>query len=143
MTETVTDAMQTRVLLIDDSNLVRRYMRDALERAGFVVEEAFNGLEGMEHLLMHPIDLIVVDVNMPKMDGYAFLHSLRGRDVGISSIPALMISTEAGPQDVEAARAAGANYYLVKPVSQDDLVLHARALTGRAPTGRSPTGHAS
>jgi two-component system chemotaxis response regulator CheY len=140
----VTDPMpQTRVLIVDDSSLIRRYMRDALERAGFVVAEAFNGLEAMEHILTHPFDLIVVDVNMPKMDGYAFLHALRARDADISSIPALMISTEAGPQDIDAARAAGANYYLVKPVSQDDLVWHARALTGRSPIGRSATGGSS
>jgi len=130
----MTDALpKTRVLLVDDSSLVRRYMRDALERAEFAVEEAFNGLEAMEKILMHPFDLIVVDVNMPKMDGYAFLRALRGREAGIASTPALMISTEAGQQDIDAARAAGANYYLVKPVSQDSLVLHARALTGRSP----------
>jgi two-component system chemotaxis response regulator CheY len=130
----MTDATpKIRVLVVDDSSLVRRYMRDALERAQFAVEEAFNGVEAMEKVLMHPFDLLIVDVNMPKMDGYAFLRALRGREADISSIPALMTSTEAGQQDTDAARAAGANYYLVKPVSQDSLVLHAQALTGRSP----------
>jgi two-component system chemotaxis response regulator CheY len=126
-------APQTCVLVIDDSAMVRRYMREALERAQFAVEEAFNGVEAMEKILTQPFDLLVVDVNMPKMDGYTFLHALRGRDSDIASIPALMTSTEAKQQDMDAARAAGANYYLVKPVSQDSLVLHAQALTGRAP----------
>jgi two-component system chemotaxis response regulator CheY len=121
------------VLVVDDSTMVRRYMRDALERAQFAVEEAFNGVEAMEKILMHPFDLLIVDVNMPKMDGYAFLRALRGREADISSIPALMTSTEAEQQDIDAARAAGANYYLVKPVRQDSLVLHAQALTGRSP----------
>jgi two-component system chemotaxis response regulator CheY len=123
----------SRVLVVDDSTIVRRYVRDALERAQFAVDEAFNGVEAMEKILARPFDLLVVDVNMPKMDGCAFLRALRGRDGAIASIPALMTSTEAEPQDVEAAYAAGANYYLVKPVSQDDLVRHAEALSGRSP----------
>jgi two-component system chemotaxis response regulator CheY len=130
MNETVA---KSRVLVVDDSALVRRYIRDALERAQFEVQEAFNGIEAMEKLLASPFDLLVVDVNMPKMDGYTFLHALRGHDADVATIPALMTSTEAGPQDMAAAYAAGANYYLVKPVSQDDLVLHANAMTGRSP----------
>jgi two-component system chemotaxis response regulator CheY len=130
----VTDvAHASKVLLVDDSAMYRRYMRDALERAGFVVDEAFNGIEAMERILAAPVDLLVVDVNMPKMDGYSFLHALRGRDSDIASIPALMTSTEAGQRDMDAAYAAGANYYMVKPVSQDDLVRHASILTGRTP----------
>jgi two-component system chemotaxis response regulator CheY len=124
---------RTRVLVVDDSTIVRRYMREALERARFEVEEAFNGVEALEKIVADPFDLLVVDVNMPKMDGYAFLHALRGRDGEIATIPALMTSTEAGPQDMAAAYAAGANYYLVKPVGQDDLVRYASALTGRSP----------
>ena len=124
---------RSRVLVVDDSTIVRRYTREALERAEFAVEEAFNGLEALEKILAHRFDLLVVDVNMPKMDGYAFLRALRGRADVHAATPALMTSTEAGPQDVDAAEAAGANYYLVKPVSQDDLVLHAKAMTGRSP----------
>jgi two-component system chemotaxis response regulator CheY len=130
MNETVA---KSRVLVVDDSAMVRRYIRDALERAQFEVQEAFNGIEAMEKVLASPFDLLVVDVNMPKMDGYTFLHALRGHDTDIAAIPALMTSTEAGPQDMAAAYAAGANYYLVKPVSQDDLVLHANAMTGHSP----------
>jgi two-component system, chemotaxis family, chemotaxis protein CheY len=126
-------APRTRVLVVEDSTIMRRYMRDALERADFAVEEAFNGVEALEKFLAHPFDLLVVDVNMPKMDGCAFLRALRGRADAHAAIPALMTSTEAEPQDVTAAEAAGANYYLVKPVSQDDLVMHAKALTGRSP----------
>jgi two-component system chemotaxis response regulator CheY len=124
---------KSRVLVVDDSAMVRRYIRDVLERGQFEVQEAFNGVEAMERVLSARFDLLVVDVNMPKMDGYAFLHALRGRDGEIATIPALMTSTEAGPQDMAAAYAAGANYYLVKPVSPDDLVGYASALTGRSP----------
>jgi two-component system chemotaxis response regulator CheY len=121
-----------RVLVIDDSAMVRRYVRDALERGQYEVQDAFNGVEAMEKVLSAPFDLLIVDVNMPKMDGYAFLHTLRASDGPIAAIPALMTSTEAGPQDMAAAYAAGANYYLVKPVSQDVLRTYADALTGRS-----------
>ena len=106
-----------RILVVDDASLVRRFYRDALERAGFEVDEALNGLEALEKLLGDPFDLVIVDVNMPQMDGFTFLKALRRQAAPISSIPALVTSTEAAPQDAAAARAAGANFYLVKPVT--------------------------
>ena len=70
---------------------------------------------------------------MPQMDGLTFLRTLRRQVPAIASIPALVTSTEAGPQDMEAARAAGANLYLVKPVAQDRLAAYAAMLCGVAP----------
>lgn len=119
-----------RVLVVDDANLVRLYYREALERAGFEVEEALNGLEALEKLLLAPVDLLVVDVNMPQMDGVSFLKALRRQAEPIASIPALVTSTEAGPQDIASARQAGANFYLVKPLAQDVLATYAAMLTG-------------
>jgi two-component system chemotaxis response regulator CheY len=118
------------VLVVDDANLVRLYYREALERAGFEVEEALNGLEALERLLLAPVDLLVVDVNMPQMDGVSFLKALRRQAEPIASIPALVTSTEAGPQDIASARQAGANFYLVKPLAQDVLATYAAMLTG-------------
>jgi two-component system chemotaxis response regulator CheY len=126
----VTDTANKRVLIIDDASLVRRYYRKALEQAGFAVEEAFNGLEGLEKVLASPFDLLIVDVNMPHMDGLTFLKTLRRREPSIASLPALVASTEAGPQDKLAARKAGANFYLVKPLSQETLVACANILCG-------------
>jgi two-component system, chemotaxis family, chemotaxis protein CheY len=123
-------AEQKRVLVVDDASLVRMYYRDALERAGFQVEEALNGLEGLEKLLSAPIDLMIVDVNMPKMDGLTFLDAVRRKNPSLSAIPAMVTSSEAGLQDREAARAAGANFYLVKPVGQETLVQYAALMCG-------------
>jgi two-component system chemotaxis response regulator CheY len=119
-----------RILVIDDASLVRLYYRDALTRAGYEVDEALNGLEALEKLLVQPADLLIVDVNMPRMDGLTFLKALRRQDGAIASIPALVTSTEAGEQDFSAARTAGANFYLVKPVPQDVLVAHVALLCG-------------
>jgi len=121
---------KARVLVVDDSSLVRLYYRSALERAGFEVEQAINGIEGMERVLSQRFDLVIVDINMPRMDGFTFVRSLRGSANDIASLPALMISTEAETQDRAEARASGANFYLVKPVAEAELVRHVCALTG-------------
>jgi two-component system chemotaxis response regulator CheY len=118
------------VLVIDDASLVRLYYRSALEAAGFKVEEAMNGIEALEKLLEKPVDLLIVDVNMPQMDGFTFLRMLRQRDTAIGSIPALITSTESGQKDFEAGRAAGANYYLVKPISPQAMVEFAMMFCG-------------
>ena len=128
--EPASTGLQRRILVVDDSSLVRLYYRDTLEKAGFQVEQAINGIEAMEKVLAQPFDLVIVDVNMPRMDGFSFLRTLRRSAPDIATLPALVITTEAGEQDVDAARAAGANFYLVKPVSQPDLVRHAAVLSG-------------
>ncbi len=128
----MTVASKKNVLVIDDASLVRAYYRQALEGAGYYVDEALNGLEGLEKLLMHPFEVVIVDVNMPQMDGMTFLQTLRSKELPISGIPALVTSTEAGEQDVAAARRAGANYYLVKPVSQAALAEYVDMLSGVA-----------
>ena len=122
------DSGPHRVLVVDDAALVRVYYRDALERAGYAVDEALNGLEALEKLLVSPFDLLIVDVNMPQMDGLTFLKVLRRQAPPICTLPAVVISTEAKQQDREAAKAAGANFYLLKPVSPADLVAYAGLL---------------
>ena len=126
----MSDISRKRVLVVDDAALVRTYYRSALEARGFVVEEALNGLEGLEKLLLQPFDLAIVDVNMPQMDGITFLHTLRSKELPISGIPVLVTSTEAGVQDMAAARRAGANYYLVKPIKQETLAEYAAIFCG-------------
>lgn len=119
-----------RILVVDDASLVRMYYREALTRAGYAVDEALNGLEALETLTASPADLLIVDINMPQMDGLTFLAKLRRQAGPVSGIPALVVSTEAGAQDFAAARAAGANFYLVKPISQEALVAHVGWLCG-------------
>ena len=126
-------ARRGRILVVDDSSLVRLYYRGALERAGFAVEEAINGMEATEKVLAHDFDLLIVDINMPGMDGLSFVRDLRRREEFVATLPILMISTEAGEPDIADARAAGVNYYLVKPISEADLVRHAATLAGAAP----------
>jgi two-component system, chemotaxis family, chemotaxis protein CheY len=130
MAEIDSSAARPRILVVDDSSLVRLYYRGALEQAGFAVEQAINGIEAMERVLAQPFDLVIVDINMPKMDGFSFLRDLRRVNSDVATLPALVITTEAGDQDIADGRAAGANFYLVKPVSQADLLRHVAVLMG-------------
>jgi len=127
-----TKGRRARILVVDDSSLVRLYYLSALEKAGFVVEQAINGIEAIEKVLDQDFDVLIVDVNMPGMDGISFVKNLRRRNEDVAALPVLMITTEAGEQDFADARAAGANYYLVKPVSEADLIRHVSALAGSA-----------
>jgi two-component system chemotaxis response regulator CheY len=117
-----------RILIVDDAATVRMYHRGILEPAGYAVEEAFNGIEAMEKALERPFDLYVVDVNMPRLDGYGFLRELRQQD--IPQQPAIMVSTEAAASDEAAALAAGANCYLIKPVRPPQLLTVVRLMLG-------------
>ena len=129
--DTVSPRLTIRILIVDDSSLVRLYYRNILERAGFEVEQAINGIEAIERVQAQAFNLVVVDVNMPKMDGYSFLRALRRSAPSVATLPALVITTESSQHDLEDARSAGANFYLVKPVSEADLLRHAAILTGR------------
>ena len=118
------------ILVVDDAATVRMYHRSILEGAGFEVSEAINGIEALEKTLASPapFDLYLVDVNMPKQDGYGFLRELRSQDM--PQAPAVMISTEAQAQDKQRAWEVGASFYLVKPIKPDVLLAYVRLLLG-------------
>ena len=117
-----------RILIIDDAATVRMYYRNILKDAGYEVHEAINGLDALEKALQTRFDLYLVDINMPKMDGYGFLRELRLQDM--PQAPAIMISTEAQAQDRTRAHVAGANLYLVKPMQPAQLLESVALLMG-------------
>lgn len=118
-----------RALVVDDAGTVRKYHRGILEQAGLDVEEAMNGVEALERGMVAPPDLLVVDVNMPRMDGYAFLAAVRG-EPALAAVPAIMVTTEREARDAGRGFAAGANVFLTKPVRGDALGRLARVLAG-------------
>ncbi|GAB7127729.1 response regulator [Silvimonas sp. JCM 19000] len=120
-----------RVLIVDDATTVRLYHRQILEAAGYAVAEAANGIEGLEKALVDTFDLFVIDVNMPRMDGYSLLAALR-EDARSSATPAMIITTEALERHRERATQTGANLCLLKPVDATELVVYADMLTGGA-----------
>jgi two-component system chemotaxis response regulator CheY len=118
-----------RILIVDDSATVRMYHRSILEDGGYATDEGVNGIEALEKALGTPYDLYLVDVNMPKLDGYSFVRELRSH-TAISQAPAIMISTEAEAIDRTKAYVAGANFYIIKPTRPEILLPYVRLLLG-------------
>lgn len=120
-----------RVMIVDDAVTVRMYHRELVEALGHQVVEAENGIEALEKALGARWDLFLVDINMPKMDGYRLVREMRAGEE-LRAVPVVMVSTEAQPGDREQAWACGANHYLVKPVRPEALQAVVQALTGEA-----------
>jgi two-component system chemotaxis response regulator CheY len=108
------------VLIVDDSSAVRAYHASILTKDGHQVDFADNGYEGLEKFYAADYDVVLVDINMPKMHGYDLIREIRktehGKKVGI-----VVVSTEAAQNDMVEAYKAGADLYLVKPVKPEDL----------------------
>lgn len=117
------------ILVVDDHAHIRRLYEYTLEKNGYKPFTASNGREALELLETSHIDLIVLDVMMPEMDGYTFLRTLRE---GGSEIPVLVITARDGAEDVRKAFTLGTDDFMVKPVDEIEMLLRIKALMRRA-----------
>jgi len=108
------------VMIVDDSKTVRNYHGAILKSIGLEIVEAENGMEALEKSLDNSIDLYLVDVNMPIMDGYSFIKDLRKQDMN-KFVPVIMVTTQAKEEDKINAYEVGANLFETKPVRPDQL----------------------
>jgi len=113
--------MSMTVLTVDDSRTMRDMLRLALTDAGFTVLQAEDGAHGLEVLADRAPDVIVTDINMPRLDGYGFIEGVRAHPTH-RAIPILVLSTESSQEKKLRARDAGASGWIVKPFSPDKLV---------------------
>jgi|SRR6185312_13630093 len=113
--------MAKKILIVDDSSSVRTIARTALREQGYEVVEAGNGREALEKLSAERVHLVVSDVNMPVMDGIAFLKELKSHPTS-KFVPVIMLTTEAGQDKKQEGRAAGAKAWIVKPFQPATLV---------------------
>ena len=113
--------MTTTVLTVDDSRTMRDMLRLALSAAGFRVLQAIDGLDGLEVLKGEKPDVIVTDINMPRMDGFGFIEGVRS-DTANRAIPILVLTTESDTEKKQRARQAGATGWIVKPFNPEKLV---------------------
>ncbi len=113
--------MSTTVLTVDDSRAMRDMLRHSLLAAGFRVLQAEDGLHGLEILETERPDVIVTDINMPRMDGFGFIEAVR-RDETRRSMPVLVLTTEVDIEKKNRARTAGATGWIVKPFDPIKLV---------------------
>lgn len=119
--------MSAKILVIDDSPIVRNLHSVMLKSAGFQVHEAENGYDALEKSAKTQFDLMVVDINMPKMDGFTFCQEIRTSE-SHQDVPIIIISTESESEDKMKGFQAGANLYLVKPVKAEVLIENVKML---------------
>jgi two-component system, chemotaxis family, chemotaxis protein CheY len=110
-----------RALVIDDSRTVRAIIGKILREVGLEVIEAANGREGLEQLQRAGAELVLVDWNMPEMDGLEFIRAVRA-DRAYDAVRIMMVTTETEQEQVIRALDAGANEYMMKPFTKEILV---------------------
>ncbi len=118
-----------RILVVDDDKNTRLYFEAVLNNNGYVVTVAENGEKALEVMAKEHVDLVVLDVMMPKIDGYEFTKLLRESD---NNLPILMVSAKQLPVDKNKGFAVGTDDYMTKPVDQDEFLYRIKALFRRA-----------
>ena len=110
-----------KILAVDDSPSMRQMVAYTLKRAGFEVYEAEDGVEALEMARELDVDLVLTDINMPKMDGIELIRNLRGLPA-YNGKPILTLTTEGSAESKGKGRDAGATGWIVKPFDPDKLV---------------------
>jgi len=118
-----------KVLVIDDEPGVRDLISEALSLSRITAVSAADGLEALSFLRREKFDLLILDINMPKLDGLALLEKLRSEGM---SVPVLMLSARADKADINQGLRIGADDYLTKPFSIEELVLRVKAIMRRS-----------
>ena len=109
------------VLLVDDSISVRKFVGQMLEKAGFAVTTASDGTEALGRLGERAFDVMVTDLEMPRLNGYELLEDVRRRP-GTRALPVVILTTRAGAKHRSLAEGLGISHYVTKPVAEDVLV---------------------
>jgi two-component system OmpR family response regulator len=132
------DAQLIKILIVDDEAGVRELLKDALKLAGFETQVANDGMSALTALRSYTPDIMIIDINMPLMDGFELVERLRknGNDV-----PVLMLSARADRVDITRGLTIGADDYVVKPFGLEELVLRLKAILRRSQfsTAASPS----
>lgn len=113
--------MKKTVLTVDDSRTIRNMLLVTLQNAGFETIQAEDGVEGLEKLEGSRPDVIVTDINMPRLDGFGFIEGVRSND-RFRAVPILVLTTESDAEKKNRARQAGATGWIVKPFDPTKLI---------------------
>jgi DNA-binding response OmpR family regulator len=119
---------RSRVLVVDDDEVARAALRGVLERAGHEVTEAQDGRAGLRELYAKPPDLVILDVDMPELDGWSTLERIRD----LSEVPVLMLTASEGELERVRGLQGGADDYVIKPFGPQELPARVQALLRRA-----------
>lgn len=113
--------MSLRILAVDDSRTMRNMLQIALQGAGFDVHLGEDGQDGLEKLDGLEPDVIITDINMPRLDGFGFIEGVRNTDRHRVT-PILVLTTESAAELKQRAKQAGATGWIVKPFNEDKLI---------------------
>ncbi len=117
------------IMVVDDDKHTRQLLRAILERENYTVTTVEDGQAALECMDHNHIDLVVLDIMMPRMDGYEFTKELRAED---ENIPILMVSAKQLPSDKHKGFLVGTDDYITKPIDEEEMLLRIRALLRRA-----------
>ncbi|MCR5575775.1 MAG: response regulator, partial [Oscillospiraceae bacterium] len=117
------------ILVVDDDKNTRRLLQAVLERENYTVTTAGDGKEALAVMDREHIDLVVLDVMMPRMDGYEFTSLLRSTN---NELPILMVTAKQLPEDKKQGFLVGTDDYMTKPVDEEEMLLRIKALLRRA-----------
>ncbi len=117
----------TRILTVDDSASMRALLLNALQQEGFDVEQAVDGQDALDWLASNEVDVIITDINMPRLDGFGLIERLR-ESARHADRPILVLSTESSDEKKRRARDAGATGWIVKPFNADKLAAAVRRI---------------
>jgi len=109
------------VLTVDDSRTMRDMLQLALVEAGYRVIQAVDGVDGLETLAAEGADVVITDINMPRLDGFGFIEGMRA-DPAHRATPILVLTTESDAEKKQRARDAGATGWIVKPFNPEKLI---------------------
>lgn len=113
--------MSRKILTVDDSPSVRKMVEFSLKSKGYTMGSAGDGVEALEQLAQDQYDAVVLDVNMPRMNGLEFLEKMKTHDE-YAAIPVIMLTTEGQDEDRDKAMALGATAYIIKPFKPTQLL---------------------
>ena len=112
----------TKILVVDDEKNIRLVVGKSLEKAGYEVIYAVDGVEAVEKANGYDLNLILLDLRLPKMNGFLVLEALKS-DAATEGIPVIILSALSSEDDIQKVISLGAEDFLVKPISQSDLLL--------------------
>jgi two-component system chemotaxis response regulator CheY len=112
--------MKKTILTVDDSMSVRKFIALSLKSGGYRVISAVDGMDALEILPKEKVDLVITDLNMPNVDGFELVRTIR-QNVTYSELPIIILSSLADAQYIERGMQAGANSYIVKPFNMKKI----------------------
>lgn len=121
--------MEKLILVVDDSTTIRQQLRAFLETHAFRVVEATDGEQGLIQAAREPADMMIVDLNMPGMDGLEMLAEIRKLE-GYARTPVFILTTESSPDLIRRGKTVGATAWIVKPFNPDTLIKGLRKVLG-------------